>query len=505
MSAGAPAAAYLSRLRPSTLAASLAGLLTLCCMLPALGGGFLIWDDNVNLLSNPPLWQPAADAIRWMFTDIESVQRYKPITWLTWRLLGDIFGLNPMVFHAWNIFLHAINASLLFQIISNLFARKSDKTEAPSSAVTIAALFGTLSWSLHPLRVEPVAWISGAGYPLSTFFALLTLLIFQRQLLHDRPRTKFAALFFFALSLLSYPATSALPGLLLAFAILASLQSGTFPPAIKFFRLFHLLWPYAVFAAAVLAATLVVRFTTIEENWKRPVSLASVGVGSRLMQAVGVWGWYLEKTLVPWNLSPVYPDFWKFSPTGFRSFASLTAFVMISVGSWRVRRSCPEMPTLWGAFLLLSVPMLGLTEIPFSPADRYTYVPGIALSILAATLIHRYLAQALSATRRVAAGILAVPLILGMIASIGQLRIWSSPVVFFQHAIAMVEPDPAAADLHWRLGLHYLTMGETQFAQAEFTTTLRLNPQQIDAARYLRVLRQRAESTVNSTPGPDIP
>ena len=154
----------------------------------------------------------------------------------------------------------------------------------------IAALFGTLSWSLHPLRVEPVAWISGAGYPLSTFFALLTLLIFQRQLLHDHPRTKFAALFFFALSFLSYSATGALPSLLLAFAILASLQFGTFPPAIKFCRLFRLIWPCAVLAAAVLGATLVVRFTTIEENWKRPVSLASVNVGSGLMQGVGVWG-----------------------------------------------------------------------------------------------------------------------------------------------------------------------------------------------------------------------
>ena len=497
-----PAKPFTSGFTPSRLLASaplFATLLPLVCMLPALGNGFLIWDDNVNLLSNPPLWQPGGSAYRWMFTDIESVQRYKPLAWLTWRLIGDTFGLNPIAFHAWNILLHAGNSWLLFRVIRNFLSRNITPPESRPMAASLAALAGTLSWAIHPLRVEPVAWISGAGYPLSTFFALLAVLTFQQQLQDDRSHFRWGALIFFVLSLLSYPAAAALPGLLLARAWLSAPQRGTFTAA-NFRWLIRVLAPYVVMAAAVLGVTLATRLSTSGEIWNHPASLHYVGLGPRLMQAFAAWVWYLEKTLLPLHLSPVYPDFWTFSATGLRSIASLMACVAISTGVWLLRRRWPEAPVFWGAFLLLAVPVLGIADLPFSPADRYTYVPNLAFALLFASLVYRSFNSMIPRVRFAVSGATGLVLAACLWGTLAQLAIWRTPVSFFQHAIATVEPNPAAADLHWRLGLHYLTMGEPQLAQAEFVTTLRLNPRQADAARYLRVLRQRAVPPINRTP-----
>ncbi len=54
---------------------------------------------------------------------------------------------------------------------------------------------------------------------------------------------------------------------------------------------------------------------------------------------------------------------------------------------------------------------------------------------------------------------------------------------FFSASLASMVPAPAAAHLHWGLGLHYLTTGEPGLAETEFTET----------ASYLPVLRHRAD------------
>jgi protein O-mannosyl-transferase len=468
----------------------LASLFPLLCYWPVLGGGFLIWDDNVNLLSNPPLWSTPGAAYRWMFTDLESVQRYKPLCWLVWRQLGLGFGLEPLVFHALNLLLHAGNAVLLFSVIRRFLATRPGTSSSPAGTA-LAALAGCLTWALHPLRVEPTAWISGAGYPLATCFALCSVLAYQDFLRAGQRRHLAWAAFAFALSLLSYPAAAGLPALLLALVWLAE-PFGEPARSVRRKRMLSLL-PFALMAVLLLGATQLVRLTTSGAVWNQPVSLGSVGLGPRLMQAFAAWGWFVEKTLLPLNLAPVYPVFWQFSATGTRAVVSLFAIVALTAAAWRQRKRFPEVMIFWGAFLLLAVPFLGLTDLPYSPSDRYTYVPSLALAFLLASLLHRAAIQAGATGRKLVLGLSGL-LVAGLFwVSVGQLRMWRTPVTFFQAGLASVGPNAAtAADLHWRLGLHYLTMGEPGLAETEFTETLRLQPGQADAARYLRVLRQRA-------------
>ena len=472
----------------------LAGLFTLVCFWSVLGDGFLIWDDNVNLTENHSLWGPAGEAFRWMFTNIESVQRYKPLNWVAWRLLGQAFSLNPIAFHALNLVLHTVNAGLLFRVIVKFLASQTSNG-SQSRAATLAALAGTLWWALHPLRVEPVAWISGAGYPLATFFALLAVLAFQRHHNEERAHDHLMAIFFFGLSLLSYPAAAALPGLLLALALKREFSFRILPTR-EVGRLARLLLPYCIMAATTLGVTVVVRFSTSGEIWNQPASLAMVGFDTRIMQAFAVWAWYFTKTLLPLHLAPVYPDFWAFAPSGFRAMASVVAIALISITAWRVRRRCPEVPSFWCAFLLFCVPVLGLTELPFSPADRYTYVPGLALAILSASLLHR----GLIAGQKIISGA-AFAMIVGCVAmTMNQLEIWHSPEAFFNCAIKSVEPHPAAGNLHWRLGLHYLAVQQNVKAAAEFEAVMRLNPGDNEAARYLRILRSRSMAGAEGVP-----
>jgi protein O-mannosyl-transferase len=475
---------------PARLAASLAGLVPALVFLPALTGGFLIWDDNVNLLSNAPLWE-STGALRWMFTDVESVQRYKPLNWLLWRLVGDWFGLNPVAYHAINIVLHSANTVLLFHVISRFLRSRSNLNTHPTWILQLGAVAGALAWALHPLRVEPVAWISGAGYPLSTSFGLIAVLLFQHHLQTPR-RPSWPPFVSFVLALLCYPAIASLPGLLLILFFLSTPSCGPFQTAC-WRRALLVLFPYIIASAIVLGLTFATRLTTGGEVWHRPVTLEATGLWNRAIHAIAAWVWYLEKTILPLRLAPVYVEFRDFQPDSFRGVASVLILVLTGFVAWVMRWRWPEVGPLWIACLLLAVPALGVTDLPFTPSDRYTYIPGMALALLLSVVIVRGMGSATMIGRRVVPIGVALLIVVLAAGSFRQLNIWRSPITFFQHAQSGISPHPATADLHWRLGLHYLTMERPDDAQNEFISVLRLNPHHADAARYLRVLRDRSE------------
>jgi hypothetical protein len=244
-------------------------------------------------------------------------------------------------------------------------------------------------------------------------------------------------------------------------------------------------------ASLVLGLTLLTRHLTSSGVWSRPEDLEHVGLGLRVLQAFFVWGWYLQKSLLPLNLSPVYPDVWQLRLADPAGWISLAAVLALTGLAGKARRAWPEALPLWGSYLALLVPTLGVFDPPFSPADRYSYLPAVPLALLVATGLTRLAAPG---ARTVLLG--AATGIAALLAASGterEFRHWRSPEAFFRRAIARVEPDRAAADLHWRLGLHYLTMDRIEDARAEFARTLQISPRHPDAARYLRVLDQRGK------------
>ena len=91
---------------------------------------------------------------------------YRPLTNLSFLLCYELFGLSPFGFHLVNILFHCIAVWLVFLVGSRLFANDS------------LGLLSAFIFSIHPVHVEPVAWIDGVGDPLVTVFVLLSFWFF---------------------------------------------------------------------------------------------------------------------------------------------------------------------------------------------------------------------------------------------------------------------------------------------------------------------------------------
>ena len=156
----APARPYLLRAvsKPALLGGVLILVSVFIAYLPVLRGGF-IWDDDAYVMSNPLLTEPDGWGHIWSSAHRQS--QYFPMTFTTLRLEHALWGMNPLGYHAVNVFLHSLNALLVWALLRRL---------AVPGAWFAAALF-----ALHPVQVETVAWITELKNTQSTLFYLLAL------------------------------------------------------------------------------------------------------------------------------------------------------------------------------------------------------------------------------------------------------------------------------------------------------------------------------------------
>ncbi|MGD0786232.1 MAG: glycosyltransferase family 39 protein, partial [Sedimentisphaerales bacterium] len=164
---------------------------------------FVNYDDNTYVYENPHVLNGlTAGAVRWAFTT-GYANFWHPLTWLSYMLDNQLFGLNPAGFHLTNLLFHIANTLLLFFVLRQM-------TKALWQSAFVAALF-----ALHPLHVESVAWVSERKDVLSTFFWLLTMWAYVRYVNRPKISRYLWIVVFFTLGLMSKPMLVTLPFVLL--------------------------------------------------------------------------------------------------------------------------------------------------------------------------------------------------------------------------------------------------------------------------------------------------
>jgi Tfp pilus assembly protein PilF len=240
--------------------------------------------------------------------------------------------------------------------------------------------------------------------------------------------------------------------------------------------------PYGMVVGIVFSLTLWAR-TGASGMWRPPPTLAEFGVLERVMQGFYVWASYLWASIVPRDLSPVYTSLVRFDPMETRFLAS--AFLVVAISAlvaWKWRR-WPGAAVGWACYLLILVPMLGLTEHPHYVNDRYSYLPGLALAALVAggafqLWQHRSVripALAIAGGASVLCGLLTAT----------QVRAWHDTDTLFAHMITKMGDSPYRADTYCRLGNRRMSQGRWEEAKGYFTDSTNVAPAFVPGYRGL--------------------
>lgn len=341
----------------------LTGAVTWQAYQPALENDFTNWDDpryvveNENLdLSKPAHWDSLKTGV--------FLANYHPLTMFSLALDNKekFPKRDPYPFHLTNVRLHLLNMVLIFFLTFHLSGRR----------IFVASL--TALWfGIHPMHVESVAWIAERKDVLYTCFFLLAMLAYWQ---YNKSGLKWywlgLAALLFVLSVLSKAMAIVLPAV---FLLMDYFQGRSWKN-----------WRVWLEKLPLMAFTLLMGLKAWDAQASDAINdFETFTLWQRTMFASFGFLMYIKNFFYPEGFSTFYPYpklvqggelefYWNLFPFGVLIIAALVI--------WSMRK------TKWLAFCFGFYGVTLIMVIQFVSvgaaimADRYTYIPYTALSLL---------------------------------------------------------------------------------------------------------------------------
>jgi tetratricopeptide (TPR) repeat protein len=456
-------------------------LAALAAYQPAWQGGPL-WDDDAHL--TPPTLASTGGLWR-IWSDVTVSQQYYPVVSTAFWVMNRAWGHDPLGYHLVNILLHACSGFLVAGILR--------RWSVPG------AMLAAVIFTLHPVHVESVAWMTELKNTLSGVFYLLAATAYLRFDETRRPAAYAAALGWFVLALGSKTVTASLPAALLV---------------IFWWRHGRVDWRTHVrpllpfFALGVIAG---LGTAWIEVAWvgAKGDSFELTFVERGLLAGRAVW-FYAGKVVWPVGLMFMYPR-WSIDQSVAWQYVFPIALVMALGVLWapRGRSRAPLAAALFFCGTLF--PALGFVNVfPFRyswVADHFQYLASLGVIVAVSSAVMYAVARwRPGVPEPVVAVAIAVPLFLLTFQQSGH---YASAEILYRttlasnpesqlartnlsallldgpkegwaeaadHAIEAIRISPGDGEAHSNLGLALHRVGRLAEAEAALREAIRLKP-----------------------------
>ncbi len=421
--------------------------LTIAVFAASLGAPFYL--DDYALLADPAVTEPGG----WRL--LLSLERTRPLTYLTFRLNYRIGGASPAGYHAVNLLLHVAAVLLLFGVLRRLL---------PLRAAWIAAFL----FALHPIQTEAVVYV----FARATLLMAVLCLAAWRAWLDEKP---WRAAAWFAFGLLAKEECAAFPLLLLLLDRARGRRELRWRPAA------------AMLALAAAAGGRVA--WVLAQSAESGAGAGSVYSPWEYFAAQGPVIWrYLRLLVIPYGFTVDPQIAVPGAPVAAIAWLALAAAAFAAL-----RRFAGPGPGFWflGGLLLL-LPSSSIFPADDLAADRRMYLPLAAFAPAAALLLGRMNRKVLTA-----AGLALV------LVTASRVAVWRSARTLWAEAVerapAKVRPRiqlsraleaneaigvleearrlfPGDARISAELGRRYLEIGDPARALESFGRALALEP-----------------------------
>jgi protein O-mannosyl-transferase len=445
---------------------------TLALYSPVRSYDFVNYDDPDYVTANPHVPKGiTADGLAWAFGRLHGDKTYwHPLTWTSHMLDCQLFGLRAGWHHMINVLFHALNAALLFGVLRQM-------TGAVWRSWLVAALF-----SVHPLQVDTVAWITERKNVLSAMFWLLAMWGYVRyasvggrrspsppfSLSPFRKQSWYAlTLAFFILGLMSKPVLITFPFAMLLLDVwpLNRIRWPTFARDVR------IAVPEKLPFFALAAFNIWVTVHGHAVGWGVTQSTHGLPLLLRIENAFVSYVRYLGKIIWPSKLAVLYPH-----PGQWQDAAVIGSVILVigitAVVLWEFHRR-PYVAIGWFWFIGNLVPAMGILQFGVQAmADRFVYLPiiGIFIAIvwgisdlLPVSRVTHHASRILSA---------AVLIVLAIVTS-RQLPHWRNSIALYEHTLSVTSNNFV---IHNNLGYTLLHSNRVDDAIPHFREALRIRP-----------------------------
>ena len=335
-------------------------LVTGICFFPMLKNQLTNWDDEYYVVQNALLRGPDWAGI---FSK-PIVSNYHPITIASLAANYAMTGLDASSYLISNLLLHLINTGLVFYFIWLISGKR----------LWVAA-FTAIVFGIHPMHVESVAWVSERKDLLYTLFFLLSLIQYWYFLTNKKNKNLIYCFLFFALSILSKPATIILPFILV---LLDYWYGRKFTKKLIVEKI-----PFVL--VSFLFAVITVRL----QSKTAIAGLDFYPLWARFFFATYTSMMYIVRFFVPYPLSAFHP-FPMTKSLGWPIMLSPLFMLALLAVMWFKRKNKLLMFSFFffmiNLALVLQIISIGGTLL----AERYTYVPYIGMAFFIGMMLDKY-------------------------------------------------------------------------------------------------------------------
>jgi len=431
---------------------------------------FTNWDDDELILYNYRIQDLNLEKLKKILTT-PTVTDYLPLKELSYAIDYYLWKLNPFGFHLSNVVLFVLNCLLVYLIFEFIFKDK------------FISFIGTIVFTVHPIHVESVAWISGRKDLLSGLFFFLSFYAYLKN------RNIFALLSFI-LALLSKPTVVILPLVLILYELTINKIEN------KWKTILPKVSPF--FIVAVISA-----FITLKVGVEKGVVKEHIGdtFSVNFMLMNGVFFDYLRLIFLPVNLCMRYMIPIEITFKSIMFLILLIIFLIISIKEIKFN-SHSLFFLIWSVITIL--PVSNIIPISTLKADRYLYLPSIAFAAFASILFNKLSGR----TLKIKSLFVIMPvLLLFSILTVERNKVWKNSITLMEDTIKKspdmfiaynnlgiaysdaklydkainsykkaLELNPYFAKAHANIGTLYATVKNYQKSLVEIKSALKLNP-----------------------------
>jgi protein O-mannosyl-transferase len=492
-----------------TLPAGIAALVaawTFVVFLPALRNGFVEWDDVRMFLENPYHRGPWGTRLQgaWL---THRLGEYMPVTWTSYALDRTLWDLDAGGYHLTSLALHVLTTLAVYALARRLLglargARLDDRGRA------LAAAVAALAFGVHPLRAEPVGWLSARGTVLGGLLLVLAVLTYLKGWERGRaggrvPGSWLAGVAgLFVASVLARATGLVLPAVLLVLDVypLRRLSVGREHLGDREARrVLTEKLGLSILGALAIPMGFLARSSRPLDFWRLEYDPMLAVAWSVYSDAFYVW-----KTLWPWRLGPIYVMPTRADVAGSEMALAVATVVAITLVALAVRHRWPAALAAWLGYAIILAPLSGL--VPFGRllgvVDRYSYVATIGWAIAAGSVVAlAWEARAAGRLPRGGAtlGLAAVAVVLlgWSVLTWRQVQIWHDSTSLWARAVAV---SPTCVRCHVNLANWLSTNGGGAEALAHYERALSLAPDLVEIHTNVGLLLVRLGRPAEAIP-----
>ena len=400
-------------------------------------------DDIAGILNNKNL-----NNFPYIFSSpLRALRFFQPLLSFT---INAIFGKSPAAFRLVNISFHLGVVLAVFTVVHLLF----DKITAFLAACLVA---------VHPIFIESIAWISGGGYVMYSFFIMLTILFYILTL--KNKRFIYLSVGSAILAITISEKALVLPLIFLTFIISYKIK-------FKEWKKLIVITSPALVIALIFLAKVPERIQWLQAEYYQKGKMLNP-----LVQIPVALTTYLELLFWPKNLT-LYQSETAYSQGEFLvRVLFLTAFLGLIVYTYKKNRRL----FFWLSLFIISLlPALTPFGISWIVAERYVYLGAIGILVVVATTFKKLIDNPKLKPYGLALFGLIIVALMGR--TIRRNVDWKNQDNLW---LAAAKTSPSSHQNHNNLGDYYGRQGDFAKAIEEFKIAIELNPGYADAYHNL--------------------